>query len=232
MLVRMRALPAATVPFSDPAETASSVEQDMQLIGMLDSPYVRRVAICLKLLGLPYEHRSLSVFRTFDEFSAINPVVKAPTLVADDGTVLMDSTLILQYLESLVDAERRLVPMAPEARLRALRLTGLALAACEKSVQLVYERELRPSEKRHSPWTDRVRTQLHAAFQALELELAQVPLVATPDQIGEHGVTVAVAWRFHQLMLPEIDFGDQFPELANFSAQAEALPAFRETPPL
>ncbi|AHB05098.2 glutathione S-transferase [Pandoraea pnomenusa] len=204
----------------------------MQLIGMLDSPYVRRVAICLKLLGLPYEHRSLSVFRTFDEFSAINPVVKAPTLVADDGTVLMDSTLILQYLESLVDAERRLVPMAPEARLRALRLTGLALAACEKSVQLVYERELRPSEKRHSPWTDRVRTQLHAAFQALELELAQVPLVATPDQIGEHGVTVAVAWRFHQLMLPEIDFGDQFPELANFSAQAEALPAFRETPPL
>ncbi|ANC46990.1 glutathione S-transferase [Pandoraea pnomenusa] len=204
----------------------------MQLIGMLDSPYVRRVAICLKLLGLPYEHRSLSVFRTFDEFSAINPVVKAPTLVADDGTVLMDSTLILQYLESLVDAERRLVPMAPEARLRALRLTGLALAACEKSVQLVYERELRPSEKRHSPWTDRVRTQLHAAFQALELELAQVPLVATPDQIGEHGVTVAVAWRFHQLMLPEIDFGGQFPELANFSAQAEALPAFRETPPL
>ena len=204
----------------------------MQLIGMLDSPYVRRVAICLKLLGLPYEHRSLSVFRTFDEFSAINPVVKAPTLVADDGTVLMDSTLILQYLESLVDAERRLVPMAPEARLRALRLTGLALAACEKSVQLVYERELRPSEKRHSPWTDRVRTQLHAAFQALELELAQVPLVATPDQIGEHGVTVAVAWRFHQLMLPEIDFGDPFPELANFSAQAEALPAFRETPPL
>lgn len=204
----------------------------MQLIGMLDSPYVRRVAICLKLLGLPYEHRSLSVFRTFDEFSAINPVVKAPTLVADDGTVLMDSTLILQYLEWLVDAERRLVPMAPEARLRALRLTGLALAACEKSVQLVYERELRPSEKRHSPWTDRVRTQLHAAFQALELELAQVPLVATPDQIGEHGVTVAVAWRFHQLMLPEIDFGDQFPELANFSAQAEALPAFRETPPL
>ncbi len=204
----------------------------MQLIGMLDSPYVRRVAICLKLLGLPYEHRSLSVFRTFDEFSAINPVVKAPTLVADDGTVLMDSTLILQYLESLVDAERRLVPMAPEARLRALRLTGLALAACEKSVQLVYERELRPSEKRHSPWTDRVRTQLHAAFQALELELAQVPLVATPDQIGEHGVTVAVAWRFHQLMLPEINFGDQFPELANFSAQAEALPAFRETPPL
>ncbi|ODP31805.1 glutathione S-transferase [Pandoraea sp. ISTKB] len=204
----------------------------MQLIGMLDSPYVRRTAICLKLLGLPFEHRSLSVFRTFDEFSAINPVVKAPTFVADDGTVLMDSTLILQYVESLVDPEQRLVPVEPAARLRSLRLTGLALAACEKSVQLVYERELRPSEKRHTPWTDRVRTQVHAAFQGLEKELAQVPVEATPDRIGEHGVAIAVAWRFHQMMLPEVDFGSAFPEVANFSAEAEALPAFRETPPI
>ena len=47
----------------------------MQLIGMLDSPYVRRVAISLQLLGLPFEHRSVSVFRGFDEFSRINPVV-------------------------------------------------------------------------------------------------------------------------------------------------------------
>ncbi|VVE88828.1 glutathione S-transferase [Pandoraea bronchicola] len=204
----------------------------MQLIGMLDSPYVRRTAICLKLLGLQYEHRSLSVFRTFDEFAAINPVVKAPTLVTDGGTVLMDSTLILQYVETLVDPARRLVPIDPVEHLRALRLTGLALAACEKSVQLVYERELRPSEKRHTPWTDRVRHQLKAAFYALELELAQVPVLATPDQIGEHGVTIAVAWRFHQLMVPEIDFSTEFPELAKFSAQAEALPAFRETPPI
>ncbi|EON11030.1 MULTISPECIES: glutathione S-transferase [Pandoraea] len=204
----------------------------MQLIGMLDSPYVRRTAICLKLLGLPYEHRSLSVFRTFDEFSTINPVVKAPTLVTDDGTVLMDSTLILQYAETLVEPARRLVPVDPAEHLRALRLTGLALAACEKSVQLVYERELRPSEKRHTPWTDRVRKQVHAAFRELETELARKPVLATPDGIGEHGVAIAVAWRFHQLMLPEIDFGNDFPEVAKFSAQAEALPAFRETPPL
>jgi len=204
----------------------------MQLIGMLDSPYVRRTAICLKLLGLAYEHRSLSVFRTFDEFSAINPIVKAPTLVTDDGTVLMDSTLILQYLETLVDPMRRLVPVDPVEHLRALRLTGLALAACEKSVQLVYERELRPSEKRHAPWTDRVHNQLRAAFQALEFELAHKPVLATPDGIGEHGVTIAVAWRFHQMMVPEIDFGADFPEVARFSAQAETLPAFLETPPI
>ncbi len=76
---------------------------------MLDSPYVRRVAIALQLLGLPFEHRALSVFRTFDQFRAINPVVKAPTLVCDDGTVLMDSSLILDYAETLA-APRSLLP--------------------------------------------------------------------------------------------------------------------------
>lgn len=72
----------------------------MQLIGMLDSPFVRRVAISAQLLGLPFEHRPLSVFRNFEEFRQINPAVKAPTLICEDGTVLMESSLILQYLEA------------------------------------------------------------------------------------------------------------------------------------
>jgi glutathione S-transferase len=70
----------------------------MRLIGMLDSPYVRRVAISLTAVGIPFEHEPLSVFRTYKEFEAINPVVKAPTLVLDDGTVLMESSLILEYI--------------------------------------------------------------------------------------------------------------------------------------
>lgn len=68
----------------------------MRLIGMFDSPYVRRVAISLQLLDLRFEHQPLSVFRTFDQFQLVNPVVKAPTLICDDGEVLMDSTLIME----------------------------------------------------------------------------------------------------------------------------------------
>jgi len=101
----------------------------MKLIGMLDSPYVRRVAVSLKLMGVPFEHQLLSVFRTFEEFRRINPVVKAPTLVCDDGAVLMDSTLILDYVEGRVIPEKRLMPAEGAARREALRLTGLALAA-------------------------------------------------------------------------------------------------------
>ena len=63
---------------------------------MLDSPYVRRCAVAMAWLGVPFEHRSVSVFRHFETFKTINPLVKAPTLVCDDGTVLHDYNLILQ----------------------------------------------------------------------------------------------------------------------------------------
>ncbi len=105
----------------------------MKLIGMLDSPYVRRVAISAKCLGIPLEHESVSVFRNFEQFQQINPVVKAPTLVLADGEVLMDSTLIIDYLEALAAPGKSLIPNNLEQRLRSLRLIGLALAACEKN---------------------------------------------------------------------------------------------------
>ncbi|ERO64370.1 hypothetical protein P308_24210 [Pseudomonas piscis] len=123
----------------------------MKLIGMLDSPYVRRVAISLDLLGIKFEHEPLSVFSTFEAFSRINPVVKAPTLVLDDGSVLLDSTLIIDYFETLSAPASKLLPAQPQALAQALRTLGLALAACEKTVQIVYEHNLRPAEKLHQP---------------------------------------------------------------------------------
>ena len=126
----------------------------MQLIGMLDSPYVRRVAVSLKVLGLPFELDQVSVFRQFDKFSSINPVVKAPSFVTDDGVVLMDSSLILEHIAHL--APRSLMPADRAAHEIALRQMGLALAGCEKTVSILYERSQRPAEKQHQPWLDRV----------------------------------------------------------------------------
>jgi glutathione S-transferase len=201
----------------------------MKLVGMLDSPYVRRVAISLQLLGLPFEHQSLSVFRGFDEFRQINPVVKAPTLVCDDGTVLMDSGLILDYAQALA-RPRSLLPFEVPALRHELRLIGLALAACEKSVQLVYERGLRPAEKQHQPWVDRVTGQALAAFAALEAELARQPLVATSATMGQAGVCAAVVWEFTQQTLPGMVPEVAHPALVAFCAQAEALPEFTAAP--
>jgi len=202
----------------------------MQLIGMLDSPYVRRVAVSLQLLGLPFEHRSLSVFRAFDQFRLINPIVKAPTLVCDDGEVLMDSTLIIDYAQALAAPRKSLMPAGLAERQHTLRLVGLALAACEKAVQIVYERNVRPPEKLHAPWVERVTGQMLAAFAALEAEIGRKPLAAASETIDQAGVTIAATWQFTQQVLPEIVPADDYRSLLSFSAQAEALPAFRAAP--
>ncbi|MBG0808724.1 glutathione S-transferase [Methylosinus sp. H3A] len=198
----------------------------MRLIGMLDSPYVRRVAVSLNAMGLPFVHEPLSVFRDFTVFSAINPVVKAPTLVTDEGVTLLDSALILDYLERLVPAERRLAPQGLADFVRSQRIIGLALAANEKSVQLVYESK-RPDERRYEPWVERVSGQLVAAYRLLEAEIAAAGdgflFGARPLQAD---ITAAVAWRFTRSVAPDRLDAAEFPALAEFSARAERLPEF------
>ncbi len=202
----------------------------MVLVGMLDSHYVRRVAVSLQLLGLPFEHRPLSVFSTYPEFQQVNPVVKAPTLVCDDGVVLMDSTLILEYAEGLAAARRGLMPTRPADRQHAFRVLGLALAVCEKSGQIIYER-MRPAGKMDEAWTARVTEQLLAACQALETEVRARPLAVTSDSIDQAGVTTAVAWQFTQHKIADLVHASDHPALAEYSARAEQLAEFKAAPP-
>jgi glutathione S-transferase len=202
-----------------------SGDSDMQLIGMLESPYVRRVAVSLKVLGVVFDLDQVSVFRHFDKFSSLNPVVKAPSLITDDGVVLMDSTLILEHIAHV--APRSLMPADRAAHEIALRQIGLALAACEKSVSVVYERNLRPAEKQHQPWLDRVRGQLLAAYNALEKEAS--PDWFTGEELMQPQITTAVAWRFTQHVVPELVPATDFPRLSVLLTRAEKLPAFRET---
>jgi glutathione S-transferase len=202
----------------------------MQLIGMMDSPYVRRVAISLHVLGLPFEHRSISVFRQYDEFAHINPVVKAPTLIDDDGTQLIDSTLILDYLDRKVPAARRLMPEETQERTFALRVNGFALAAMEKTIQQVYERELRPAERQHEPWFERVNGQMHAAWSVLDQLVAGRDGWLCAGRLTQADITAAVAWRFNRHILPGSLDPAQYPAIAALSARAETLPEFVATP--
>ena len=197
---------------------------------MLDSPYVRRTAIALRLLGLPFTHRSLSVFSNFDEFQSINPQVKAPTLVLDDGSLLVDSNLIIDWAEIHSD-QPSLLPREPVERLRALQLVGAALTASEKSVQIVYEGK-RAADKRDAAWLQRVNGQLHAAYAVLERELDGVDGWLFGSKPGQADISIAVAWGFTQLVAPETVGAAAYPRLAAFAARAEQHPDFVALPPV
>ncbi len=202
----------------------------MRLIGMLDSPYVRRVAISLEHLGIRFEHEAVSVFATFERFHGINPVVKAPTLVCDDGEVLMDSSLILQFIEAAPDCKRSLWPRNPMELQHDFRAVGLALAACEKSVQIVYERNLRPKSAQYEPWIARVTGQLLAAYAGLEYEVQQRPAAFSAAD-SHASIAAAVAWQFTQSMLAELVVASWHPALVALSARQDETLQFRKYPP-
>jgi len=198
----------------------------MRLIGMMDSPYVRRVAVSLKFMGVPFTSERVSVFRNYDQFAAVNPVVKAPTLVTGDGVVLMDSGLILEHVERQVAPERSLTPSELGQHARSQHIIGLALAACEKTVQIVYERELRPAERQHQPWVDRVRGQVTAAYDVLEREVGDGSRWLFGVRPMQADITTAVAWRFTMYRIADVISAAKYPALSAFSARAEALPEF------
>jgi glutathione S-transferase len=202
----------------------------MQLIGMLDSPFVRRAAVTMRFLGVEYEHRPLSVLRTYDEFRAVNPLVKVPTLVCDDGEMLIDSSLIISHIESL--AGRSLMPEEIDKQRRALQVVGVGLAAMEKVAQRIYELKMRPEEFQYEPWLARICEQLGAALDWLEKAVAQPGRDdwMFGSQITQADITTAIAWRFAVYAAPTEARPDARPALVAFSRRAEALPEFLACP--
>ena len=180
------------------------------------------------MLGVAFQHEPVSVFSTFEKFQSINPVVKAPTLVCDNGDVLMDSSLILQFIETV--SATSLWPKEKLERQLAFRAVGLALAACDKSVQIIYERNLRPASARYEPWLERVTGQLLAAYTGLEREV-QSRAGAFAAVRSQAVITAAVAWQFTQSMLAEIVAANNHPSLVALSERLERSPEFQKYPP-
>lgn len=198
----------------------------MLLVGMLDSPYVRRAAVTGTLLGLDFEHRSVSVFRHMDAFRAINPLIKAPTLVTDDGTVITDSSLIILHLEDV--AHRSLRPVDAAARSRDLGLTGIGIVAADKAVSVEYERK-RPQDRQYAPWQERIVTQLHTALDLLDAAAKRGELAAGPE-LRPADIAAAIAWGFCRFVIPEYAPEERWPALAGLASACEALDVFKKWP--
>jgi glutathione S-transferase len=77
----------------------------------IDSPFVRRVGIALRLYGLPFEHRPWSTFGDADKIAPYNPLRRVQTLLLDDGEVLIESTAILDHLDEKVGPSRAAGPV-------------------------------------------------------------------------------------------------------------------------
>jgi len=199
----------------------------MFLIGQYDSPFVRRVAIALRLYGLAFEHKPWSTFGDADEIAPYNPLRRVPTLVLDNGEALIESFAILDHLDELVGEAKAMIPSHGPERRRQLRLCALATGLGDKAVSLVYERVLRKEQLKL--WVERCETQIGGVLAVLEKERAAV---TTPwlygERIGHSDVAIGCVLRFTSEAHPQLFDAARYPALAAHSARCEALPAFRE----
>jgi len=203
----------------------------MLLIGMYDSPYVRRVAVSLKLCGIAFEHGNWSVGADFERIRQYNPLVRVPTLVLDDGEVLLESSALLDYLDELVGPQRALLPRVGRERRTGLRLMALASGAADKGREQIYERAFRPVQKRHEPWLARCRMQMHGALSELErhADARGSGRWLLGERLTHADIMVVCAFSF---LCEALALGAQaapYPALSALTARCEALPEFQST---
>jgi glutathione S-transferase len=198
----------------------------MILIGQYDSPFVRRVGIALTLYGLPFSHQPWSTFSDADKLRPYNPLTRVPTLVLDTGEALIESHAILDYLDSLVPADRALFPQTEPARHRALKVAALATGLGDKAVSLFYEKLLHKEVS--EVWVNRCRAQIVAVLAVLEADRASR---ATDfwfgDRMGHADIVVATVLGFGVEAHPGLISLAAFPGLNAHAARLEALPVFQ-----
>jgi glutathione S-transferase len=200
------------------------------LYGRHASPFVRRVAVTLRLYGIDYQHVPLMPFGPDKaELAKFNPIARVPALQLADGEMLIDSATILDHLDSLVGPERSLTPAVGPARRRVLALTAVALGANEKLVAGLYERHFRPREAWHAPWLAACDKQVRDGFAWLEAS-CNGPWF-TVAQMTQADVTVAVFWLFGRAKRPRFFARLGCGRLDELAERLQATPAFQATMP-
>ena len=191
------------------------------------SPFVRKVRIATSILGLDdrITLEPADTVNPVDTVRAQNPLGKIPALVLDDGLVLFDSRVILEYLDHVAGGGR-IVPAEPKARFAALRLQALADGLMDASILLIYEGRWRDPAKHEPKWVEhqagkvaRALASLEAAPPALD-RMPSVGQIALACALGYQDFRFQGTWRKDHPRL--VEYLDDF---------AAAVPAFAATKP-
>jgi glutathione S-transferase len=205
----------------------------MKLIGGFGSPFVRRVAVSLNLLGLSWEHEAVAVFDNPDAVKKHNPLVRVPTVVLDDGEALVESYAILDALDEIAGDAKRLVPASGAQRRKVMQLTAVGTGTMDKAVWSYYEGRFHPAEKVHEPWIEHNEAQALGGLAYLDekAKAAGSGWLAGGDRISQADVTGAIAIGFTDRVRPNLKVHEKFPNLSAFAARCEAMPEFSSVKP-
>ncbi|MBA5775783.1 glutathione S-transferase [Stappia sp. F7233] len=190
------------------------------------SPYGRKVKIAAAVLGLSdrITVEQADTNNPEDSLRKQNPLGKIPALILEDGKVLYDSRVIVEYLDQAVGG--KLIP-AGEARFAALTMQALADGMTDAAILQVYEIRFRPEELRSADWVAYQTGKVERALAALE---SDPPATVTPGSTPDIGqIAVACALGYQDLRF-EGKWRQSYPKLVEWLAAFDAaIPAFEAT---
>jgi glutathione S-transferase len=196
----------------------------LRTVGM--SPFGRKVRLAAAVLGLTDDIaiKAADTLNAEDSIRGQNPLGKIPALVLDDGRVLYDSRVIIEYLDTLAGGGR-LFPADVDARFAALTTAALADGILDAGILIVYEGRFRPDLDPYEPWLDYQRGKIERAVAAL----AAAPPPIDPVTIGALGAACALGYLDFR---KQVDWRAGNPGLVGWlDSFAAAVPAFDETRP-
>jgi glutathione S-transferase len=198
----------------------------MKLVGRFRSPFVRRVAIAAHHYGLPFEH--LTYVTAGDEVRAVNPLGRVPALILDDGSAIIDSNVILDYLDSVAPQSLRLVPAQGPARWEILSLAAIAIGTMEKMIEARREWSARPADFFYKPRNADLIERVDWGMRYLDSKVTGQWL--HPSGFSHADIATASFFSCLEPLYPELDrrYRQMCPRLAQYVAVCEQLSAFRK----
>ena len=187
------------------------------------SPYVRKVMVAAHELGLVERLtlvRSLAAMtKPNPEIMADNPLSKIPTLVLDDGRVLTESSVIVDYLDSVAGGGKLLAVQGLE-RWDALGRQALASGLLDVMILWRNERD-KPAAQQTPAWLDAFGVKFQATLNHFE---ATAPLLAgKPFDVGH--ISLGCALSYADFRFPDRQWREGRPALTTWHASFAARPS-------
>src|ERR1700731_1163128 len=129
----------------------------MKLTYSAASPFARKVRMAAIELGLidkiEFVPTAVAPGQPNDEYSQINPLKKLPALITDDGDVIIDSYVIVEYLDELAGGGK-LIPASGATRWKVKSDHSLLQGMLDSMLLCRYERMVRPQGLQWQAWSD------------------------------------------------------------------------------
>lgn len=196
----------------------------MILVGQYDSPFVRRVAVTLHHYHMPFNRNPLSVFRNAKDMQKINPLIRVPALITEDGETLIDSGAILDYLDDKAGPARALTPPHGPERRRVLQAMAVSTGISDKVVAIFYERYFHGPKALNKDYEKRLLSQIEAGLANLERDCGGPWFINS--HMTQADVTIGCMLSHVKLRNPELFPPQKYPKLHALSLHCELRDEF------